>query len=127
MSIKSILCVLAVVTVMAAALLISNYAGFFTFKERIEAFADGGNPNEEEGPDIDDGGGWVGWYKGYEPQQIPIVTGSQFAIWLNMYFGININVTIENIWCCIKGPSEMVACDKSTENSQCSYYREFIK
>lgn len=66
---------------MAAALLISNYAGFFTFKERIEAFADGGNPNEEEGPDIDDGGGWVGCIKAMNPNKFRLLLGA------NLQFG----------------------------------------
>lgn len=98
---------------MAAALLISNYAGFFTFKERIEAFADGGNPNEEEGPDIDDGGGWVGWKKGYKHVQI--------LDWVGFEVGTQPSVNIQWIDCCKKA-SQMDACDSKMEHERCAYH-----
>ena len=76
------------------------------------AFAEG-NPDDEGGPGTDDGGGWVGWKKGYKHVQI--------LDWVGFEVGTQPSVNIQWIDCCKKA-SQMDACDSQMEHERCAYH-----
>ena len=95
------------------------------FQVQTEAQADGTVTEEEDGPEVEDGGdgGWSGWKKGYEPKQVAIKKGGSCALWFSEHVGGNIGITWEYIWCCIRVNTEMIACSTGMEDNKCGHYR----